>query len=652
MQQEKEPHLLRQRRFLPFFLTQFWGAFNDNVFKNALVILIAYKVVKDSAEGDSNLLVNLAFGLFILPFFLFSAFAGQVADKYEKSMLIRRIKAMEILIMLLAALGFWWQNVPLLLVVLFLMGAQSTLFGPVKYGLLPQHLKPEELVTGNAWIESSTFLAILIGTIAGGVLVAFDSPWPVMVAVVFIAVMGFLSARFVPAAPPADPELKLNKNVLAETFRNLKFLPGNRVVFLSILGISWFWFYGAIFLAQVPNFTKTILHGNEHVVTLLLAAFSIGIGLGAWLCNKLSGHRVEIGLVPLGAIGMTVFGLDLYFASQQWLQQPPPSVLGLSDFLQQAGAWRVLLDMMFIGVSGGLFIVPLYALVQERGDRKHLSRIIAGNNIINALFMVVSAIMAIAVLSFLQLDIPTLFLLTAVLNILVSLYIFTLVPEFLMRLLAWLLVQVIYRVKAEGLENIPPEGPAVLVCNHISFVDPVIIGGYVRRPVRFVMHYKIFNAPLTRWLFKSARAIPIAGKNEDPQMYQQAFDAIRQALQDGDLVCIFPEGRLTPDGQIQPFRSGIERIIEETPVPVIPMALDNLWGSLFSRYEKNPLKRRPKKLWAHIHLRVGKPVPPEKAHKEFLQQLVEQLKHGKNLSGEESGEEEETGRNDEKAGKH
>jgi 1-acyl-sn-glycerol-3-phosphate acyltransferase len=625
---QEEPHLLRQRRFLPFFLTQFWGAFNDNVFKNALVILIAYKVVTDSAHGDSNMLVNLAFGLFILPFFLFSAFAGQVADKYEKSMLIRRIKAMEIIIMLLAAVGFWFQNVPLLLLVLFLMGTQSTLFGPVKYGLLPQHLKPEELVTGNAWIESSTFLAILIGTIAGGILVAFDSPWPVMVAVVFIALMGFISSRFVPVASPADPNLELNPNVLAETWRNLKFLPGNRVVFLAILGISWFWFYGAIFLAQVPNFSKNILHGDEHVVTLLLAGFSIGIGLGAWLCNKLSGHRVEIGLVPLGAIGMTVFGLDLYFASQQWLQQPPADVLGLREFIRYPGAWRVVLDMVFIGVSGGLFIVPLYALVQERGDRKYLSRIIAGNNIINALFMVVSALMAIVLLSVLHLDIPTLFLVTAVLNILVSIYIFTLVPEFLMRLLAWLLVQVIYRVKAEGLENIPDEGPAVLVCNHISFVDPVIVGGYVRRPVRFVMHYKIFNAPLTRWLFKSARAIPIAGKNEDPAIYERAFAEIRQALADGDLVCIFPEGRLTPDGSIQPFRSGIERILAETPVPVIPVALDNLWGSMFSRYEKNPLKRRPKKLWARIYLRVGKPLPPEKASKECLQKLVAALKNG------------------------
>ncbi len=626
MSDKNSPHLLRQRRFLPFFLTQFWGAFNDNVFKNALVILIAYKVVTSASEGDSNLLVNLAFGLFILPFFLFSALAGQVADKYEKAMLIRRIKLMEILIMGLAALGFWWQNVSLLLLVLFLMGTQSTLFGPVKYGLLPQHLKPEELVTGNAWIESSTFLAILVGTIAGGVLVAFDSPWPVMVAVVLVAVLGYVSARFVPVAPAADPGIRLNPNVLAETVRNLKFLTRSRVVFLAVLGISWFWFYGAVFLAQVPNFSKNILHGDEHVVTLLLAAFSIGIGLGAWLCNKLSGHRVEIGLVPLGAIGMTVFGLDLYFASQQWLQHTPAHMLGLRGFLSATGAWRALLDMVFIGVSGGLFIVPLYALVQERGDRQHLSRIIAGNNIINAGFMVVSALMAIVMLSYLGLDIPTLFLVTAILNVLVSVYIFTVVPEFVMRLLAWLLVQVIYRVKAEGLENIPDEGPAVLVCNHISFVDPVIIGGYVRRPVRFVMHHKIFNARLTRWLFKSARAIPIAGKKEDPVMYEQAFEQIRQALAEGDLVCIFPEGRLTPDGQIQPFRSGIERIIAETPVPVIPVALDNLWGSLFSRYEKNPLKRRPKKLWARIGFRVGRPVPPEQASKENLQQMVGKLK--------------------------
>ncbi len=623
------PRLLKKRRFLPFFLTQFWGAFNDNVFKNALVIMIAYKLVAEPGDGDSNMLVNLAFGLFILPFFLFSAFAGQVADKFEKSMLIRRIKLAEIFIMSLAALGFWWRNLPLLLTVLFLMGAQSTLFGPVKYGLLPQHLKPEELVTGNAWIEASTFLAILIGTIAGGVLVAFDAPWPVMVAVVSIAVAGYVSARFVPPAQAADPALRLNPNVMAETVRNLRFLTGDRVVFLSVLGISWFWFYGAVFLAQVPNFSKVVLRGDEHVVTLLLATFSVGIGLGAWLCNKLSGQRVEIGLVPLGAVGMTAFGMDLYFASQYWLQHAPETMQGLTAFLRHSGAGRVLFDMAMIGVAGGLFIVPLYALVQERGDRRHLSRIIAGNNIINAGFMVTSALMAIVMLSYLKLDIPTLFLFTAILNVLVCVYIFTLVPEFLMRLLAWLLVNLVYRVQPEGLENIPDKGPAVLVCNHVSFVDPLIIGGYVRRPVRFVMYYKIFNMPLIRWLFKSARAIPIAGKHEDAAMYERAFAEIRQALADGDLVCIFPEGRLTPDGALQPFKSGIERIIAETPVPVIPMALDNLWGSMFSRYEKNPLKRRPKKLWPRIHLRAGPAVPPEQVSKESLRELVAALRGGR-----------------------
>jgi 1-acyl-sn-glycerol-3-phosphate acyltransferase len=615
-------NLLKEKRFLPFFLTQFFGAFNDNVFKNALVIMIAYKIA-----GDSNTMINLAFGLFILPFFLFSAIAGQVADKFEKSALIRLVKLFEIGIMCIASMGFFMGNVYLLIFVLFLMGSQSSLFGPVKYGFLPQKLHKDELVGGTGLVESSTFLAILLGTIVGGILIALNSYYPISIAVICIAVAGYISSRAIPVTPATAPELKLNPNIMAETFRNLKFLPTNKVVFLSILAISWFWFYGTIFLAQIPNFTKTVLHGNEHVVTVLLGMFSIGIGVGSLLCEKLSGKRVEIGLVPLGAIGMAIFGWDLASTSQSWIETT--QMMTISEYWDTSGSFRLLSDLALIGIFGGLYIVPLYALVQERSDEKHLSRVIAGNNIINALFMVIASVMAMVVLGKMGWSIPNLFKLTVALNILVSLYIFTVVPEFLMRLIVWFLVSTIYRVKPKGMENIPHEGPALLCCNHVSFVDPLILGGFIRRPVRFVMYYKIFNIPILKWIFKAAKAIPIAGYKEDPDMYEHAFKSVKEALEGGDLVCIFPEGGLTPDGTIQEFKSGIERIIQETPVPVIPMALNNLWGSLFSRKDKIK-NRRPKKFWAKIDLYIGEVIQPDEANRSVLYNKVNQLKNNCN----------------------
>lgn len=610
--------LLTQQRFVSFFLVQFFGAFNDNVFKNALVILIAFKV-----SEQSDLLINLAFGLFILPFFLFSAFAGQVADKLEKSMLVRRIKAGEIVIMLLAVLGFYLNNIGLLLLVLFLMGAQSTLFGPVKYGYLPERLSKSELIGGNALIESSTFLAILIGTITGGLLIAYSSFLPISLAVVLLALLGFLSSLLIPKGKPADESININWNFWSATAENLKALPENRVVFLSILGISWFWFFGSVFLAQMPNFGKKTLMGNEQIVTFLLTMFSIGIGVGSLLCEKLSGKRVEIGLVPLGAIGLAVFGFDLYLSGNAWVST---GSLELTEFIKSAAGWRINMDLMLIGVFGGLYIVPLYALVQERSDQKMVSRVIAGNNIVNALFMVVAALMSILVLSYFGLSIPQLFLITIVLHIGVCVYIFTVVPEFIMRLIAWVLVSLIYRVRHQGLENIPEEGPAVLVCNHVSFVDPLIIGSRIRRPVRFVMYYKIYQVPLMKWLFKAAKTIPIAGEKENPELKEKAFLQIKEALADGDLVCIFPEGLLTPDGSIQEFKAGVERVLAESPVPVVPMALNNLWGSFFSRYNKHLINRRPRKLWAKVDFMIGSVLQSKQVDRHLLKKCVFELK--------------------------
>ena len=375
---------------------------------------------------------------------------------------------------------------------------------------------------------------------------------------------------------------------------------------------------------QIQNFSKNVLFGDEKVVTWLLSMFSIGIAVGSLLCEKLSGKRVEIGLVPLGAIGMTIFGWDLAITAQNW--HLLTEILTPTEFFKLENSYRILINMALIGVSGGFYIVPLYALIQERSDEKHLSRIIAGNNIINAFLMVLASLLSLLILSYLDWSIPELFMVTVGLNILVSLYIFTVVPEFLMRLIVWFLVSTIYRIKPKGIENIPHEGPALLTCNHVSFIDPMILGGFIRRPVRFVTYYKIYNIPVMHWIFRAAKAIPIAGYKEDPEMYERAFKEVKKALDEGDLVCIFPEGGLTPDGTIQDFKGGLERIIEETPVPVIPMALKNLWGSMFSRKNKNILSRRPRKFMAKIDLNVGKPIAPEKVNRQILQEIITDLK--------------------------
>ena len=443
---------------MPFFMTQGLGAFNDNIFKNALAALLVFKG-SQIAGLNTNQVVNLSAMVFILPFFLFSALFGQFADKYEKSVQIRRVKLLEIGIMLLATLAFWLNNLPLLLLVLFLLGLQSTIFGPIKYGILPQVLAREELVGGNALIEMGTFVAILAGTIAGPQLAGIETSWPywVGVACLLVAVAGYRYSLKIPVAEAVSPDLKINWNIFSETVRNLQFLNQNRVVLNSVLGISWFWFFGAIFLVQIPAYSQYVLGGDADLMSTLLAIFIIGISTGSLLCERLSGNQVEIGLVPFGAIGLTLFGLDLYFASPV---SPGIDVSAL-DFLTNGANWRISFDLLLIGIFGGFYIVPLYALVQQRSSPNHRSRVIAGLNILNALFMVTAAVMAMLVLGPAGFSIPELFLITAILNAAVTIYIFTLVPEFLMRFLVWMLIHTIYRVSVKGIDNIPGEGPVI-----------------------------------------------------------------------------------------------------------------------------------------------------------------------------------------------
>lgn len=612
--------LLGKRRFLPFFITQSLGAFNDNLFKQSLILAILYKL---SLEDDRSIWVNLCALLFILPFFLFSALAGQFGEKFAKDALIRAIKLAEIVIMAVGATGFVTGHLQLMLLALFAMGTHSALFGPVKYSILPQALREEELVGGNGLVEMGTFLAILAGTIGAGVMMSSGSYAMVVAAgVVGTAVLGYLASRWIPRAAAVAPQMTLDWNIFKQSWATLRLGLGQTpAVSRSIVGNSWFWFVGAIYLTQIPAYAKDWLHGDETVVTLVLTLFSVGIALGSLLCERLSGRKVEIGLVPFGSFGLTFFGLLWWWHSGDVpVGQAPHDWLAL---LGMGQAWWILLSIVGLGVFGGFYIVPLYALIQARTPENQRARVIAANNILNALFMVMSAIITIVLLSVAELSIPQLFLVVSLLNIAVNAYIFRIVPEFTMRFLIWLLSHSMYRVKHRDLQRIPDEGPALLVCNHVSFVDALLIGGAIRRPIRFVMYYKIYNLPVLNFVFRTAGAIPIAGRSEDEVTYERAFARIAEYLAEGELVCIFPEGKLSADGEIDVFKGGVSRILEETPVPVIPLALQGLWGSFFSR---DPNKGFFKRLWSRVTLVAGAAVPVEAAQPDALREKVSALR--------------------------
>ena len=622
--------LLRQRRFAPFFWTQFSGAANDNLFKFAFTVMVTYQL---SVSWLQPAMAGIVIGaLFILPFLLFSATAGQLTDKFEKTTMIRIVKNLEIVIMAIAAWGFTVANVPVLLACVFLMGLHSTFFGPVKFAYLPQVLNDRELTGGNGMVEMGTFVAILLGNVVGGLLVAVPQvghAW-VAIACIALAVLGRAVAQFIPRAPATDPGLQINWNPVTETWRNLRLAHGNIVVFRSLLGISWMWFFGAVFLSNFPAFAKEVLHGNEQVASLLLVVFSIGIGTGSLLCEKLSHRQVEIGLVPLGALGMTVFAVDLYFASRG-LVPPAAGIYTLGGFLAQPAHWRVMGDLLLLSLFAGLYSVPMYALIQLRSAPTHRARIIAANNILNALFMIASALLAGALLSA-GFSVPQVFLLTGIANAVVAGYIFLLVPEYLLRFIAWVLSRCIYRFKVRGDAHIPTTGAAILACNHVIFIDAMLLMAASPRPIYFVMDHRIFRVPVLGWLFRLAKAIPIAPQKEDAATYEAAFERAAQVLREGDLLAIFPEGGITRDGQLQPFKGGIMKIIERAraegvEAPVVPMALTQLWGSFFSRIEQGGAMVRPfrRGIWNRVGLNVGAPVAPSAVQPEALRAQVAQL---------------------------
>ncbi|MBF0446722.1 MAG: acyl-[ACP]--phospholipid O-acyltransferase [Magnetococcales bacterium] len=569
-------NLLVQRRLLPLFLTQFLGALNDNLFKNGLVMLITYRIAVESGQ-NSQLLVTLAAGLFILPFFLFSAIAGQLADKMEKSALIRRIKIAEIIIMALGAVGLMMANVWFLLGVLFLMGSQSAFFGPVKYAILPDHLSQQELIGGNALVEAGTFLAILLGTIGGGLTILSDQGTTLIcLTIILFALCGWWASRFIPEAPAADPGLVLKKNILVETLRMMKLTTQRRDIFLSILGISWFWLVGATYLTQFPTLAKEVIGANEEVVTLFLAVFSVGIGLGSLLCNRLLAGEVSAQYVPLAALGMAVFSLDLVYSAHQVVSEPGV-LIGGAAFLSFGANWRLLIDLLLIAICGGIYIVPLYSILQSRSEESNRSRIIAGNNIMNALFMVASAVITLGLLAS-GFVVTQVFLFMAIANVLVAFYICKLLPDLIVKQILAQLFRLFYRVELKGWEHFAKVGhKSVIVVNHVSFLDPALLATFLPGRPTFAVNTEIAK----KWWVKPAFRL-IDTYALDPTS-PFALKGLTQAVRQGRHCVIFPEGRITVTGALMKIFEGPGLIADRADATILPIRISGAEYTPFSR---------------------------------------------------------------------
>jgi 1-acyl-sn-glycerol-3-phosphate acyltransferase len=498
----------------------------------------------------------------------------------------------------------------------------------VKYSILPTVLRPEELTGGNGLVEMGTSLSILAGMIYGGLVFQVAGAWgpeAAAASVVALAVIGNLVARMIPRVDAGKPDLAVEWNPIPGTIRTWRLTRRTPAVRNAILGVSWFWFVGTMLTSQLPTYAVVNLGGEPTLYIFALALFSVGTGVGSLLCEKLSGRTVEIGLVPLGAFGMTAFMLDLYFARAG---TATAAGLGVGAFVAQPGSIRIIIDLIGIGLFTGFFVVPLFALIQSRTPKSEMSRVFAALNIQNSGFIVGAAMIALVTQKFLHWTIPQLFLALAIANAVVAIYIFTIVPEFLMRFLSWVMVRGLYRLRLHGIEaNVPDEGAALIVCNHVSYMDALILSATIPRPVRFVMYYKIFNIPVMRWIFRTAKAIPIAGAREDSALMQAAFDEVDKALADGELVCIFPEGALTRDGEMGAFKSGVEKILERRPVPVVPMALRGMWASMWSRRDTRLGRMRvPRRFRAHVEVAAAPALAGREATADILEQQVRQLR--------------------------
>lgn len=606
--------ILKSRQFLPLFVTQFMGALNDSMFKNALIVLITYRFAAHSSI-EPQILVALTGAIFILPFFLFSATAGQLADKYDRAKIARIVKVAELVLMGMAVAGLFLPSLTLLLVVLFGMGMHSTFFGPVKYAILPQHLEGKDLLKGNAYVEAATFLSILLGTVLGGIFAGMGvSPaevaaagttdtaplsvmpvtqesstlglWLLSALMTAVAVSGYFTSRFIPAAPGPEPELKVNKNFWAETLKIMEMLVNDVGIYRAILAISWFWLAGATYLTQFPTFAKDFLHGDPSVATLLLTLFSVGIGVGSILCNKLLRGQVQATYVPLAAIGMAIFGVDLYFATQA--TATPVGLISASTFIAAAANWRTMFDLFMIALCGGIFVVPLYALVQKRSDPAYLARMIAGLNIMNSLFMVASSVFT-ALLLKMNLTIPQIFLAMALANIIVAIYIVQLLPDALFRSLTRAVFTVLYKTEVRGLENFNAGGKMLIIANHTSFLDAALIAAYLPVPITFAINTQIAQAWWIKPFLKLVDAFPVDPTNP------MALKGLIEVVKSGKIGMIFPEGRITVTGSLMKVYEGPGLIADKAKAKILPIRIEGAQYSRLSRLRgKAKLRAFPK----------------------------------------------------------
>lgn len=550
--------------FKPYFWTQALGAVNDNVFKNIVTLLFVYQGLSVSGMSAA-MMANLCAGLFILPYVLFSGYAGVLAEGFDEARIIKWSKLAELAIMGLASIGFFFSSPTLLLVAIFLMGTQSTFYGPVKYSYLPSRLAKDDLTKANAWVEASTFMSILIGTIAAGVLVnGFGDAWVYSLSVLSLAAVGVFYAWKVPTVKQKASSILMPRftDSISNMYRAAARTPS---VYQSILGVSAFWLIGSIVLANLPSIAKDIFSLSPAALTWFLALFAVGVGAGSLLADKFSGRRLEIGLVPLASLGMAVALFQAWESVQM-------------NQVYSFGFWLCL-----VGLFGGLYGVPLYALIQTRSRSEDVGKVISFLNFQNALFMVAGAVLCSAILAA-GLSVETTLLAALAINVTTCCVIFKKIPEFGFRLAVLVIARIFYRIRSVNHEVIPEEGACLLVGNHVTWIDAFILSASCRRPPVYVMWWKLMNIPVLGWfLVNVCKAVPIAGRNENPEIYERAFQTISQALKDGKLCMIFPEGALTWDGEMAEFKAGVFKILEQQPCPLYAFGMSGAWGTFFSR---------------------------------------------------------------------
>lgn len=603
--------IFRDKRFWPLFWTQFTGALNDNFFKNALVILITYQSVQ-IAGLSPLLLVPLCGGIFVFPFFLFSATAGQLADKYQKATLIKWIKFFEIIIMGVASLGLALGNYSLLLLVLFLMGMQSSFFGPIKYSIIPSLVKRDHLVLGNAYVSGGTFIAILLGTILGGSFVEFSHyVLALSLGLLGFAAIGFIfSLSIVDVEIPSCDNLKVDYTFFRPTWEILKLTMRDKIVFRTVLGVSWYWFLGSAILSILPVIVKNLLLGGTEVATLFLAIFTVGMGLGSYFTEKISRTKVEIGLVPISAIGMSIALIAIYYGlSDLVFVNSSDILLGIREFFVHPRNNMISLSLLAVAIFGGGYIVPQMSYMQVVAKPSELSQTIAGNNIWNALLMVSAAGMVMVLNK--TIGIPGTILVLACANIIVAFLLFFHYSEETWRIWMRLLSKILYRVEVVGAEFFPHEGPVILVCNHVSFVDWVLLMGALDRPIHFVIDYNYYYVPTGPFWFRQAGLVPIATRKESEEVLNKAFDTIYDDLDAGSVIGLFPEGWITRSGEMRKFQPGISKILKNRPVPVVMAAIDGLWGSMFSFKGGKVLLKKPSGFRRVITVTFSKPIDPD-----------------------------------------